>query len=163
MVWRGLNMNAELTRRVSEILKTRDWLQLFRNSVPQVVIVGNDDKLHNVNTLTGTRTATGTTVLGVTAIAPSQVWITALSLSIAGTPTTTVATAAIRGVRDGQTITLAIIGQEGGIGTLGQSNSITHDFTHPIRVDANTNISLTTVQNANQTIHGTVHIVTNKL
>jgi len=163
MVWRGLNMNAELTRRVSEILKTRDWLQLFRNTVPQVVIVGNDDKLHNVDTLVAARTATGTTNLRTTAIRPSQTWITALSLSIAGLATTTVSTAAIRAVRDGQTITLAIINIAASLAGEGQSNSIAHDFSHPIRVDENTNISLTTVQTANTFVNATVHIVTNKL
>lgn len=161
--WFGLNGSSDLTRRVSEILKTRDWLQLFRNNNPQVVVVANDDKLNNVNTFTAVRTGTGTTNLTAAATSPSQVWVTALSISMEGVATATVSTAAIRGVRDGQTITLAIIGLEGALGNLGVANSISHDFSHPVRVDAGTNISLTTVQSSAITIHGTVHTVTNKI
>ena len=161
--WFGLNGSADLTRRVSEILKTRDWFQLFRNTNPQVVVLANDDKLHNVNTLTATRTATGTTVLAAAAISPNQVWVTGFNLSLVGVATTTVSTAAIRVVRDGQIITLGIIGIASVLGGTGQSNSIAHDFNHPVRIDAGTNISLTTVQLANTVVHGTVHVVTNKI
>jgi len=163
MVATMFNQNAELIRRIAEIAKTRDTLQLLTNWKPQVVVVANDSMLLNPFTLTAARTTTGTSNMGTNAGSPSQVWITAIILSLSGTANSTESTAAIRAVVNGQTVTIAIINIAAALAGEPQSNSIALSFTHPVRVDADTNISLTTVQSANTFVRATVHTITNRL
>jgi len=157
------NQNAELIRRIAEIAKTRDTIQLLTNWRPQVVVVANDSMLLNPNTFTAFRSSTGTSNLTAAAGSPSQVWVTAISISLSGLGTTTVTTAALRAVVNGQTVTLGIVSISGNLAGTTTANTITHSFTHPVRIDAGTNISLTTVQTTNTNAHATVHTITNRL
>jgi len=159
------NQNAEITRRISELAKTRDTLQLLTNLFPQVVVVANDDKLDVVDSFNVSRTSTGTTAITTVATAPSQVWITGFSLQMALIGMLLVSEAEITAVINGQTKTIGKIEFPNvALNAGNDSDSITMSLTHPIRVDAASVINLVIVNGAAAAVAtATVHTVTNKL
>jgi len=158
------NQNAEILRRIAEIAKTRDTIQLLTNWKPQVVVVANDSMLWNPNCFTVERTATGTSAITTVAGSPSQVWITGFTLSLSDISATIDAIALISCTVNGQVVTITkVVTANTAVSSNNAQQTASQSFTHPIRVDAGTVINLITIQNANSIASATIHTITNRL